>query len=185
MEETQETWVPSLGWEDPLEKEMVTPSCLENPTDRGAWRAMVQGVTKSWMQPSDWRTTGDTEDLSPSLSVCRGKAHGVHGEEVAIYKPGWEVPVECNPDGTSILDSQKGKETNVCCWSDSVCAISQGGQKNASSAGLRDSCEDAPAGSALAAGKMKPRAGDLDKVSTSPLMPRVDFSEEGRPAQGV
>ena len=24
MEEVQETWVPSLGWEDPLEKEMAT-----------------------------------------------------------------------------------------------------------------------------------------------------------------
>ena len=23
-------------------------SCLENPMDRGAWRATVQGVTKSW-----------------------------------------------------------------------------------------------------------------------------------------
>ena len=32
--------VPSLGWEDPLEKEMATLlqySCLENPMDRGAW----------------------------------------------------------------------------------------------------------------------------------------------------
>ena len=25
-------------------------SCLENPTDRGAWRATVQGVVKSWTQ---------------------------------------------------------------------------------------------------------------------------------------
>ena len=25
-------------------------SCLENPIDRGAWRAMVRGVTKSWTQ---------------------------------------------------------------------------------------------------------------------------------------
>ena len=23
-------------------------SCLENPMDRGAWQAMVHGVTKSW-----------------------------------------------------------------------------------------------------------------------------------------
>jgi len=27
-------------------------SCLENPTDRGAWWATVHGVTKSWIQPS-------------------------------------------------------------------------------------------------------------------------------------
>ena len=35
----QETWVQSLGWEDPLEKEMATHSrgCLENLMDRGAW----------------------------------------------------------------------------------------------------------------------------------------------------
>ena len=33
----QETWVRSLGQEDPLEKEMATHSsnsCLENPMDR-------------------------------------------------------------------------------------------------------------------------------------------------------
>ena len=23
-------------------------SCLENPTDRGAWRAIVHGVTENW-----------------------------------------------------------------------------------------------------------------------------------------
>ena len=28
-------------------------SCLENPMDRGAWRATVHGVAKSLMQPSD------------------------------------------------------------------------------------------------------------------------------------
>ena len=33
----QETWVQSLGWEDPLEKEMAAHSCLENPMDHGAW----------------------------------------------------------------------------------------------------------------------------------------------------
>ena len=46
----QETQVQSVGWEDPLEKEMATHSNIlawENPMDRGAWRATVQGVTKS------------------------------------------------------------------------------------------------------------------------------------------
>ena len=45
----QETWVWSLGQEDPLEKEMATPqqySCLENPMDRRAWWAIVSAVTK-------------------------------------------------------------------------------------------------------------------------------------------
>ena len=46
----QETWVRSPGRDDLLEKEMATHSrysCLENPMDRGAWRATVHGVTKS------------------------------------------------------------------------------------------------------------------------------------------
>ena len=46
----RETQVRSLGREDPLEKEMATPlqySCLENSMDRGAWWAIVHGVTKS------------------------------------------------------------------------------------------------------------------------------------------
>ena len=46
----QETWVRSLGWENPLEDFHGNPlqySCLENPMDRGAWRATVHGVTKS------------------------------------------------------------------------------------------------------------------------------------------
>ena len=44
-----ETQVWSLGWEDPLEKEMAAHSqysCLENPMDRGAWWDTVHGVRK-------------------------------------------------------------------------------------------------------------------------------------------
>ena len=28
-------------------------SCLKNPTDRGAWRATVHGVAKSWMDMTE------------------------------------------------------------------------------------------------------------------------------------
>ena len=45
----QETWVLSLGWEDPLENEMATHSNIlawEIPMNRGAWRATVHGVEK-------------------------------------------------------------------------------------------------------------------------------------------
>ena len=55
MQETQETWVQSLGQEDPLEKEMATRSRIlawRIPMDRGAWRATVHEVTKSWTQLS-------------------------------------------------------------------------------------------------------------------------------------
>ena len=36
-----ETWIQSLGWEDPLEKEKATHSSIL------AWRILVHGVTKS------------------------------------------------------------------------------------------------------------------------------------------
>ena len=46
----RETWVRSLGQEDPLEKEMATHSSirLENPKDGGAWWAAVYGGAQSW-----------------------------------------------------------------------------------------------------------------------------------------
>ena len=77
MQKTQETRVRSLGWEDPLEEGTATHSSilawriprteepdglqsrgskrvnplqysrLENPTDRGVWRAAVHGVEES------------------------------------------------------------------------------------------------------------------------------------------
>ena len=46
----QETWVQSLGQEDPLEKDMVTHSGIlawKNPMDRGAWQATVHGVARA------------------------------------------------------------------------------------------------------------------------------------------
>ena len=46
----QETWVQSLGWEEPLEKQMATHSsysCLGNSMDRGAWCTTVQRVATS------------------------------------------------------------------------------------------------------------------------------------------
>ena len=45
----QETWVQSLGQEDPLEKEMATRFSIlvQNLMDRGAWWTIVHGVTKS------------------------------------------------------------------------------------------------------------------------------------------
>ena len=46
----RETWVGSLGWEDPLEEVMATHSSVlawRILVDRGAWWAAVHGVTES------------------------------------------------------------------------------------------------------------------------------------------
>ena len=54
-----ETWVWSLGCEDPLEEGMATHSSIlvwRIPIDRGAWRAIVRGVAKSWTWMSDLST---------------------------------------------------------------------------------------------------------------------------------
>ena len=56
MQEVQETWVRSLDGEDTLEEEMATHSSYssqENLMDRGAWWAIVHGVTKIWTPLSD------------------------------------------------------------------------------------------------------------------------------------
>ena len=56
-----ETWVQSLGWEDPLEEGRATHSSIlawRIPMDRGAWQATVHGVTESDM----------TEQLSTAQS---------------------------------------------------------------------------------------------------------------------
>ena len=51
-----ETWVWSLGWEDPLEEGMANHSSVLSwriPMDRGTWCTPVHGVTKSQTRLSD------------------------------------------------------------------------------------------------------------------------------------
>ena len=46
-----ETWVRPQDWEDPPEEGMATHSntlAWRIPTGRGAWRAIVPAVAKSW-----------------------------------------------------------------------------------------------------------------------------------------
>ena len=62
----QETWVQSLGWEDPLEESMATHSSIlawRIPMDRGAWWATVHGVLKSQTRLSDFTFTFTMVDL--------------------------------------------------------------------------------------------------------------------------
>ena len=65
----QETWVQSLGWEDPLEKVMETHNSILDW--RILWteepgRLQSMGVTKSWTQLSNTNTHTHTR-IIPSL----------------------------------------------------------------------------------------------------------------------
>ena len=53
----RETWVWSLGWEDPLEENMATHSSIlawRISMDRGAWWTTVYRVAKSQTRLSNW-----------------------------------------------------------------------------------------------------------------------------------
>ena len=44
-------------------------SCLENPMDRGAWKAAVHGVAKSWTQLSDFTFTFHFHTLEKEMAT--------------------------------------------------------------------------------------------------------------------
>ena len=51
LKETKEMWVQSLGWEDPLEEEMATHSCIlawETPWREESGGLQSMGSQKSW-----------------------------------------------------------------------------------------------------------------------------------------
>ena len=73
----QETWVWSLGWEDPLEESMVThPSILpwRIPMDRGAWQGTVYRVAKSQTWLSNLaESRGGVDTQIPILVISQGR----------------------------------------------------------------------------------------------------------------
>ena len=74
MQEMKETWVQSLGSEDPDPPGVghgnpLQFSCLENPMDRGAWRATVhRGCKESNM------TEATQHADTCSRELCRGQS---------------------------------------------------------------------------------------------------------------
>ena len=68
----QETWVGSLGQEDPLEKEMPIHSSIlaqRIPMDRGTWQASVGGIAKSQTRLSR-EHFHDFHGLQPTSFLC-------------------------------------------------------------------------------------------------------------------
>ena len=58
-----ETWIQSLGWEDPLDGSMAAHSSILSwriPMDRGAWQATVHGVANSCTRYSKMEKVQET-----------------------------------------------------------------------------------------------------------------------------
>ena len=75
MYEIKTTGKPVTGWQtiasclgegngNPLQY-----SCLENPMDRGAWKAAVHGVAKSWTRLSDFSLTFHFHALEKEMAT--------------------------------------------------------------------------------------------------------------------
>ena len=61
-------------------------SCLENPMDRGAWQATVQGIAKSWTQLSDFTSLHNTFQSQQQKKMFFSRQEiGMHKYEVKRY----------------------------------------------------------------------------------------------------
>ena len=52
-------------------------SCLENPMDRGAWKAAVHGVTEGWIRLSDFTFMQWRRKWQPNFSVLAWRILGM------------------------------------------------------------------------------------------------------------
>ena len=88
MQEMQEMWVPSLGWEDSLKKEMATDSSvlawriprIEEPgrlQSMGLQRFRHDLATKTTMEP--WSRAGPPCSSSRNMTAC-GRAVGLDSQ---------------------------------------------------------------------------------------------------------
>ena len=81
MQEMQEMWVRSLGWEEIPGGGCGNPfqsSCLENPMDREAWWATVHRVAESWTLLK-WL----------SMQACTVRARRHHQDLQSYFLSGW------------------------------------------------------------------------------------------------
>ena len=71
-------------------------SCLENPMDRGAWKAAVHGVSKSRTQLSDFTFTFHFQALEKEMAT--------HSSVLA-----WRIPGTGEPGGLPFTGSHRGR----------------------------------------------------------------------------
>ena len=93
----RETWVQSLGWEDPLEEGMTTHSSIlawRIPMDRGAWWATVYRVAKGRTRLSDSTFTFHFHALEKEMAT--------HSTVLA-----WRIPGMGEPGGLPSMGSHR------------------------------------------------------------------------------
>ena len=88
-------WVFGEGNGTPLQY-----SCLENPMDRGAWKAAVHGVAKSWTRLSDFAFTFHFHALEKEMAT--------HSSVLA-----WRIPGTGQPGGCRRWDHTESDMTEV------------------------------------------------------------------------
>ena len=81
----QETWVRSLGWEDPLEKEMAIHSSTIawkiSWTEEPGRLQTVHGVAKSWTRLSNFNFILFKAEINKEINTCGGFPRGSAGQE--------------------------------------------------------------------------------------------------------
>ena len=120
----RETWVWSLGWEDPLEAGMATHSSIlpwRIPMDRGAWWATVHGVGKSrtWQRLSahGWSTASSSESFLASSEV-------MHAPPTTPSPPNtdsWEEVPKLRKDPVHSAGHKSHHGPRFCCEAVCVC----------------------------------------------------------------
>ena len=69
-------------------------SCLENPMDRGVWKAAVHGVAEGWTQQSDFTFTFYFHALEKEMAT--------HSRVLA-----WRIPGTGEPGGLPSMGSHR------------------------------------------------------------------------------
>ena len=107
-----ETWVWSLGWEDPLEKGTATPPVF--------WPGESQGLYNLWGRKESDTTEGLSLSTSPPVTLPSVVSHYCSSIKIEImnglYSQGYSLP-SCHLR-LSELDHKEGKmPKNWCLWS--------------------------------------------------------------------